>query len=63
MEFNFNVGKTLALSEVSDVLGNLSEALKWIFFIVMAFEVLDIFKYIKKKNASPTKNKHSRNTK
>ena len=59
MELNFSVGKTTSLSEVANILANLSSVLKWIFFIMLAFLSIQIFLYIKRKNASPDKNKHS----
>ena len=59
MELNFSVGETISLSEVANILANLSNVLKWIFFIMLAFLSIQIFLYIKRKNALPDKNKHS----
>ena len=59
MEFNFSVGETTSLSEVSNLLANLSNVFKWIFFIMLAIIVIRIFSYIKRKNAPREKTKHS----
>ena len=60
MELNFSVGEASALSEVAIILANLSKVMKWCFFIMLAYIGIQIIKYIKRKNASPDKNQHSK---